>query len=215
MNPLLEPSANTDNHLIAGTLEKNCQGNLTAHFELYKRVNHLEGCIVNCGVDSQHFFISFAFLRSMMSPKKVIAFEKHCKSMYYDCSLLPFGSLGYKTKIVDINTSLIKLNLWQKGISVENEFIPNYIADAIPEYLIENPELKISFLTINLDDYEAALTSLQFFYPRLVQGGILVLDNFYKNEDDFSAVCDYFSHENIELNSFFEGKGPHFIIKQN
>ncbi len=214
MNPLLEPSANTENDLIAGTLDKSCQGKLTAHFELYKRVNHLEGSIVNCGIASQDFFISFAFLRSMMTPKKLIAFEKNSKNLYYDCTLLPFGSLIYKSSILEINTSLIKLNLWQKGISVENKFVSGYIAEAIPEYLIENPELKISFLTINMDDYESALTSLQFFYPRLVYGGIMVLDNFYKKEEDYSAVCDYFSHKNFQMKSFFERKGPHFIIKQ-
>ena len=215
MNQFLEQSANTEQSLIAGMPLSGCHGILTAYFELYKRINHLEGSIVNCGIESDDLFISFAFLRSLLNSRKLISFEKHHKYLYYDCTNLPYGSLDYRTINSDIDTSIIQLKMLQKGINNNTEFVPDYIGDAIPQYLIENPELKIAFLTINLDEYDATLTALQFFYPRLVQGGILILDNYSKQEDDFNAVNNYFIYENIEINRFFDKNGPHFLVKKH
>lgn len=214
MKSFVETSANAAKEMLAGMPAKSETGNVIAHYELYKSVNHLDGCIVNCGIASEDAFTSFAILRSMMAPKKLIAFEKHTKNLYFDNTIMPYGSLCYETKPVDTNTSLIQLRLLQSNLATNHEFIPDYIADAIPQYLIENPELKIAFLTINLDDYDATLTALQFFFPRLVQDGKLVFENFYKQEEDYHAICDYFHYESIEINNDFDNKGIHYVVKK-
>ena len=72
--------------------------------------------------------------------------------------------------------------------------------------------LKISFLALDLDNYEACLTALQFFYPRLVHGGILVFDNYYKKEEDFQAITDYFESKAIQISHLYDNNGPHFLV---
>ena len=127
MKSFVEIAANAEKEMLAGAPAKSWTENVVAYYELYKNVNHLDGCIVNCGLVSEEAFASFAILRSMMAPKKLIAFEKHTKSLYYDNSVLPYGSLCYETTPVDINTSLIQLKLLHNNVTTDNEFVPNYI----------------------------------------------------------------------------------------
>ncbi len=216
MKSYVQSPETTKQELMEMVPVNSCTGQLTAHFELYKRIYHLEGNIVNCGAFSAEHFISFAMLRSIFEcvvTKKLITFEKHHKSLYFDHTQLPNGSLFYKTEMDSFDAGVVQLSLLQQGISVCNEFVQGHVSEAIPEYLIENPELKITFLTINLDDYEGTMTALQFFYPRLVAGGILVFDNFHKNEEDYKAICDYFIYEDVWINGYGENGLPHFIVK--
>ena len=113
-----------------------------------------------------------------------------------------------------IDEELLQKKLTKKGIHNKIEFVPGNLDDSIPEYLMENPELKISYLNIDLDDYEASLVTLQFFYPRIVHGGIVILDNYYKEEEDFRAVIDYFKFSNVSINNFSINKGPHYLVRQ-
>ena len=66
---------------------------------------------------------------------------------------------------------------------------------------------------IDFDEYEATFTTLQYFYPRLVHGGILVLDNYYKKEADYDAVNDYFQHEKHKIYNFSVNKGPDYLVR--
>ena len=190
---------------------RHLHGNVTALYQLFEKVNELEGSIVNCGIATEECFNSFALLRNMKKPKKLIAFEKHTRSLYFENEPLPHGTLSYKTQTVPLNTGFMQLNLLKQNIRLDNEFVPGYISDSIPNYLIENPELKISFLTILLDDYDATMTALEFFFPRLIDGGILVLESFYKKEDDYRAVCDYFAYDKMGT-VILENNGLHYLV---
>jgi len=48
----------------------------------------------------------------------------------------------------------------------------------IPEILDQVPDQKYRFVHIDLDLYEPIITSLNYFYRRLVPGGILVIDDY-------------------------------------
>jgi len=197
--------------------EKNYSGKLVAHYELYKKISHLEGSVVKCGIAAEEGFTRFAMFRNLIGAQagqKVIAFEKFSRSLHYDQSCVETGGLQYQVKRSSIDIDRIQQKLLKKGIVEKIDFIPGNINDSIPDYLIENPEFKISFLNIDFDDYEACLTTLQFFYPRLVHGGILIFDNYYKKEEDYQAVTDYFNYSNTKICNFSINKGPHYIVRQ-
>lgn len=192
-------------------------GKLLAHYELFKRIAFLEGSIVKCGISSESSFMRFASFRNLIADQsnhKVVAFEKQTKSLYIENDKYTSCTLLYKVKSAAIDTNIIQKKLLKKGLANKIEFVPGNLGDSIPEYLMENPDFKISFLNIDLDDYETALISLQFFYPRLVHGGILILDNYYKAEEDFHAVQDYFMHNSIHLSNLSVNKGPHYLVRQ-
>lgn len=194
---------------------KNFSGKLVAHYELYKKISHLEGSIVKCGITAQDGFTKFAMFQNLILPQsvqKLIAFEKftddfsndhhsgHCKVQYQ-----------VEQSVIDLEQ--VKKELLHTGIS-DIDFVRGNPGDAIPEYLIHNPELKIAYLNIDLDDYDASITTLQFFYPRLVHGGILIFDNYYKKKEDYKAATDYFGYTNVIINNFSVNRGPHYIVRQ-
>jgi O-methyltransferase len=48
----------------------------------------------------------------------------------------------------------------------------------IPDVLSEVPEQEYRFVHIDVDLYQPTLDCLHYFYPRLVHGGIIVIDDF-------------------------------------
>ena len=84
----------------------------------------------------------------------------------------------------------------------------------IPERFKEVKNLKFSFVHIDVDLYEPTIKSLEFFFPRLENGGIIVCDDY--NSIDFngarSAWDNFFSKNKVSFN-FAPALGGSFIIK--
>lgn len=216
MKSFVEYPLDFEKMLFPDVSTKGNTGKLIAHFELYKKVSHLEGCIVKCGIAAEEGFTNFALLRNLVtSPveQKLIAFERFAKELRVTKNIHNKQALQYKIKREPIDLELLQQKLQKKGIKQEVKFIPGIIADSIPEYLMENPEMKIAYLNIDFDDYDSALTTLQYFYPRLVHGGILILDNYYKKDEDYRAVKDYFKYSNCKIFNFSVNKGPHYLVR--
>lgn len=195
---------------------KNYSGKLMPYYELYKKISHLEGSIVKCGVAAEEDFTWFVLLRNMISAhpnQRVIAFEKFAKSLYLTGNNKENSELKYQVDDLAIDVDEIQQKLLEKGITEKIEFVAGNIGDSIPEYLMENPEMKISYLNIDFDDYESVITALQFFYPRLVHGGILIFDNYYKKEEDYRAIKDYFKHSHNKIHNFAVNKSPHYMVR--
>lgn len=216
MKSFVEYPIDFEKILFPDQSDKSYSGKLVAHYELYRKVSHLEGSVVKCGIAAEEGFTRFAMLRNLIAVQpnqKVIAFEKFAKSLYLTNNTEEAGTLQYQIERTPINIDRVQQKLLKKGIKEKIEFVPGNIGDSIPEYLIENPDLKISYLNIDFDDYESALTTLQFFYPRLVHGGILIFDNYYKKEEDYNAVNDYFKYAGERIYNFSVNKGPHYLIR--
>lgn len=216
MKSFVEYPSDFEKMLFPDATDKTYSGKLVAHYELYRKVSHLEGAVVKCGIAAEEAFTRFTMLRKMIgaqATQKVIAFERFAKSLYVTRENDQVDTLQYKLKRAPIDFERLQEKLLKKGITEKVEFIPGNIGDSIPEYLMENPEMKISWLNIDFDDYESAYTSLQFFYPRLVHGGILVLDNYYKKEEDYRAVKDYFKNSTHKVYNFSVNKGPHYLVR--
>ena len=216
MKSFVEYPLDFEKMLFPGVADKTGSGKLIAHYELYRKVSHLEGCVVKCGIAAEESFTRFAVLRNLIAGtqnQKVIAFEKFAKDLYLTNSSEDTSTLQYQIKRPTIDIDRIEQKLRKKGITEKIEFIPGNIGDSIPEYLMENPEMKIAYLNIDCDDYESAFTTLQFFYPRLVHGGIVIFDNYYKMEEDYNAVRDYFKYSNNKIFNFSVNKGPHYLVR--
>lgn len=202
-----------DNFLFPQTSEKYTSGKLVVQYELLKKVRSLQGSIVKCGVSAAEGFTRFAMIKNVIANNnhKMIAFEKGGQNHpdFATVDHIPLNSL--QTKAIDYD--LLNKSLIQRGIQEKIEFVPGDISDAIPDFLIENPELKIAYLNIDLDDYDSTLTTLDFFYPRLVNGGILIFDNYYKKQAEYKAVNEYFRGTHIAISNFSGRKGPHYIIR--
>ena len=84
----------------------------------------------------------------------------------------------------------------------------------IPSRFKDVANKKFSFINIDVDLYEPTLKTLEFFYPRLVKGGIIIFDdyNFEIWEGGKKAWDDFF--KNKEYSFFYENPtGGCFLIK--
>jgi hypothetical protein len=185
---------------------------LVTCYELYKLISKLEGSIVKCGITNDEGFAYFNFFRQITQNeiRPLIAFEK-------DSSIFEFVEeknekmLAVRDRIKSETES--QRRLMQKGKMEQVDYVPGSLSESIPEYLIANPELKIALLNIDLDDYENTLTTMQYFYPRLVSGGVLAINNYCKNTGEALAMKEYFSDEDILIHCFPFASSPYYIIK--
>ena len=92
-------------------------------------------------------------------------------------------------------------------------FIKGDITQTVPRYLKTHPQLKISLLNLDTDIYEPAVTILENLYPRIVKGGVLILDDYGNFPGETKAVDDYFKNKNVEIRKFPFAMTPSYIIK--
>ncbi len=202
--------------LYPSKTDRTSSGRLAAHYELFKRIKHIDGAIIKCGINAEEGFTRFAMFRGILGhpiTQKMVAFEKF--QPVFEEEMSETGNITLKVNASRASVTIDNVQKTLKNIGINNniEFVPGSACQTIPDFLIQNPELKIALLNIDLDDYEATMTTLEFLYPRLVQGGILILDNYYKGKADRCAVDDYFAPGKVLINNFSVNKGPHYIMK--
>lgn len=175
-----------------------------------------EGVIVECGVG--HGF-SLSIL-SNISKKRIYAFDsfegfpeklsdKEDKNL---SKALKYSKWHYKL----MNIDLVKKNLLNNGIT-EIDFNERIIFKKgfFPKSF-EGFDEAISFLHLDVDLYESYKDCLEFFYPKVLKGGIVTfdeytLDNTLKEKKgwDFRgakiAIDEFLAKNNIKLNNHFTG----------
>lgn len=84
----------------------------------------------------------------------------------------------------------------------------------IPEKFNKVKDKKFSFVHIDVDLYEPTLQSLEFFFPRLIEGGIIVCDDYNSFGFDGAkkAWDEFFNKNKVKIN-FSPAVSGSFIIK--
>ena len=193
-------------------------GKLLAHYELFKMAQNIPGAIVECGVFKGISLVRFATFRSLLGnnfSKKIIGFDVFGKFPETDFR----DDKEFRQHFIDtageegIGEQQLMDVLIHKGIAKSVEMVEGDITKTIPEYVASNPELSISLLNLDTDIYEPSVTVLEFFYPRIVKGGILILDDYGTFPGETKAVDDYFKEKNVKIRKFNYSATPYYIIK--
>lgn len=126
------------------------------------------------------------------------------------------------SNVKKLDPSLIN-HIKQQFISNE-EFVKNEVLNEfkfvniykgwIPEKFHEVKNSNFSFVHIDVDLYEPTLKSLEFFFPRLLDGGIIVCDDY--NSHGFNgakkAWDEFFEEKKVKIN-FAPSLSGSFILK--
>lgn len=107
---------------------------------------------------------------------------------------------------------LLKI-LKQKKLNKKIELIKGDITKTVPKYVKGHPNLQISLLNLDTDIYEPSVTILNYLYPKIVKGGILILDDYETFPGEAKAVDDYFKDQKIEIKKFSFCMTPCYMIK--
>lgn len=192
---------------------------IIAHYELYKMIRNVPGAYVECGVLKGASFARFAMFREVLDnpfSKKLIGFDTFDK--FPETSYEP-DKKSRNTQVNaagpdSISVDQLKKVLEHKGIFKSVELVDGDITETVPKYVKDNPQLKISLLNLDTDIYEPAVTILEHLYPRITNGGILILDDYETFPGEAKAVDEYFQGKNIEIKKFSFCMTPCYIIKK-
>lgn len=191
---------------------------ILAQYELFKMAKNLPGAMVECGVFKGTSFVRFAGFRDLFGnpfSHKLIGFDT-------------FGSYPetnfeedkkYRDNFIQAagEQSISKKQLFEvlgtKGIDKNVELVEGDVMKTVPRYTKKNPHLKISLLNLDTDIYEPAFTILNYFWPRIVRGGILILDDYGAFPGETKAVDEYFKDQDVKILKFPFAMTPCYIIK--
>ena len=192
---------------------------ILAHYELFKTVLDIPGTIVECGVFKGASLARFAMFRNLFGnpfSKKIIAFDtfgefpetnfeadKNFRKNFVEAA-------GEQSIAVDQMMEVLKHKRCEQFV----ELVSGDICETIPKYIKENPELKISLLNLDTDIYEPAVTILEYLYPKIERGGILILDDYGVFPGETKAVDEYFKNKPVKIRKFPFCMTPCYIIKE-
>jgi hypothetical protein len=190
-----------------------------AHFELYKMVVDLPGAFIECGVFKGASFARFCMFRELLNnpyAKKMIAFDifGEFPGTNYEEDKIMRQRFIEEAGAQSISQEQLLEVLKHKRVERNVELVAGDITVTVPEYVEKHPELKISLLNLDTDIYEPAVTILEYFYPRLVSGGVLILDDYGTFPGETKAVDDYFADKDVQIRKFPYAMSPSYIIKK-
>ncbi|MCK4650933.1 class I SAM-dependent methyltransferase [Candidatus Babeliales bacterium] len=190
---------------------------LLAHYELYKKIVHLPGQVIEFGVYKGNSLIRFLTFREILeSPysRKVIGFDifgQFPKSQHLETDrnfVKNFEAAGGD----GISDDTLKKVLLHKEFK-NFELIKGDILETLPRYLKKHPELKISLLHIDVDVYEPTKIILEQCYDKLVPGGMIVFDDYGTVHGETKAIDEFFMNKNIKIEKNPIAHIPSFICK--
>jgi len=202
-------SKNRDSIFFAG-VDKNTARKVF-QFEKYLETKNLGGgVIVEAGVGSGEGLVFLLKLQNYFGDKRSLwAFDTFAgfpKGHQNDSDdFNKFGKPGYKKYTL----RSVKNYLKATGISDSEIEEVRFIKGFIPEtFLLFNPE-RVALLNCDLDLYEPTKQTLDFFWPRMIKGGIIMLDEYDIGQDSIKwpgakiAIDQFCEEKNIPLQRGF------------
>jgi hypothetical protein len=192
---------------------------ILAAYELYKMVCDLPGHVVECGVFKGSSLSRFAMFRSLFGnvySRKIIAFDIFDKfpEAKFQEDIRAREKFVQEAGEQSISVEQMREVLDRRGIGQNVELVPGDITLTVPDYIKNKPELKISLLNLDTDIREPAVTILEYLFPRIVRGGILILDDYGTWPGETNAVDEYFKDMHVRFQKFSFAMTPCYMVKE-
>jgi len=110
----------------------------------------------------------------------------------------------------DVPLDQVKNNMYDTGYNKEKIFfIKGDVKNTLPKFSSNS----ISLLRLDTDYYESTHYELKYLFPKLVKGGVLIIDDYDVFKGQQMAVDEYFKENNINMILHQTGGLPRFGIK--
>lgn len=192
---------------------------LLAHYELYKKVHKLDGDIFEFGVFKGVSLIQWASFRNIMGNvlnQKIVGFDTFAE--FPETNFKKDKDLRQKF-VNEAGLNSLKKNELEKifiNKGIENfDLIQGDIINTLPTYIDEHKDFRIILLHIDVDIYEPTKIILEKLYDKVVNGGIIILDDYRVFPGETKAVDDFIKNKDVKVEQLsFSKKRPSFIIKK-
>jgi len=201
-----------------------------AHYELFRKTIELPGDIVELGVYRGASLMTWANLLEVTNmgdrAKQVIGFDnwegfkKFHEKDGKPCERTNKVIGGYNAGIFrEILVDAIKIYDKDRFIPYKPRIIliDGDIEETVPKFIEENPGLRICLLHVDCDIYEPTKTGLEYLWPRIVKGGVVIFDDYGVRpwEGESTAVDEYFADKDVEIKRFNWAQSPGaYVVKE-
>lgn len=180
-------------------------------YERYLQTLNLKnGVIVEAGVGSGGGLNYFLKLQRNFGDKRIIfafdSFQGFPKGHFNDSEeFRKFGKPGYREYTIDF----IKNSLKSCGVSDQELSRVKFRKGFIPGSFEMFPSERVALLNCDLDLYESTKDTLNFFWNRMLVGGIVMLDEYDIDQDQIKwpgakiAVDEFCREHGIEVHRGF------------
>ncbi len=201
-----------------------------AHYEFFRMVMDLPGDIVELGVyrgTTLMTWANFLEIRNMG--------DRHKQVFGFD-NFSGFSALtdkdGKKDKSIHKDVGGFDSSVFEEiiedAIAVfdQDRFIPHKprvklikgnIEDTVPEFVQNNPGLRICLLHFDADMYNPTSVGLEYFWPLMVPGGVVLFDEYGIRpwEGESRAVDEFFADKKIKIRRLDWSPSPGgYVIKE-
>lgn len=166
------------------------------NLRLIHKYKHVKGCVVECGVwrggmsaavssimpnKTFYLFDSFEGLPEVQEVDGVAAalWQKNKKGESY-----------FDNCRAEINEAEAAMNI----VGAEYKIVKGWFADTLPNYSFNE---SISVLRLDGDWYESTMDCLISLYPKVAEGGLIIIDDYCVWDGCTKAIHDYFSKNQI------------------
>jgi len=177
-------------------------GKFVTHLDLYRQIMNLPGDIVECGVFRANSFMRFAKLRALLEnawSRRIVGFDTFGDfpqaSIDADKSqrdaFVAETDGGHSIALDDLRDLL-----QSQGLAENLDLVPGDLVSSAPFYVNKRPQMRVALLHVDVDLYEPTKAALETFYPLMVSGGIVILDDYGAFPGANRAIEEYFSGDN-------------------
>jgi hypothetical protein len=203
-------------------------GKLLSLYEAYRLVTELPGSVVELGVFKGESLLFFAKLMELLNVNdrsaRVIGFdnfagfpalraEDGAADARVDKRVGGWSSAGHREELLALINAFDHDRL--AGHKARVELVEGDIAETVPAYAASPPGLRIKLLNLDCDLYEPTLAGLRHLYPLVVEGGVVLLDEygFEQFPGESKAVEEYFGGAMpvIRKFPFYSNPGGYFV----
>lgn len=204
--------------------DRNLFNKLYSRIKFYEMVKGKSGDIIECGIFKGSGMLSWLKILDMNEPnsiKKVIGFDffdseflKNLDGIDKETMTEVFTRCDIKND--DITLSGIRSKIINSGFSEEKfDLVKGDIIKTSSEYIKDKPGLRISILYMDLDLDEPTYQTLNNLWDNIVDGGIVVFDEYgYHNWSESRAADRFCREKNIELIATKVKAPTAYIIKK-
>jgi hypothetical protein len=206
--------------------DRNVFNKLYSKFMFYNMTKHLSGDIIECGVFKGSGLLAWLKILDMHEPnsiKKAIGFDffdpnfvdkinneidkETMKQVFSRCNDLDKDELsisGVRQKINNANINDSKFELVEGDIiKTSKDFVDN------------RPGFRISILNMDLDLDDPTYLALNAFWPRIVDGGIVIFDEYaYHSWSEANAVDKFVKEKRLFLHRTNIKTPTAYLIKE-
>ena len=156
-------------------------------YELFRKVLHVHGSIVECGVLYGGGLMAWAQLSEIFEPlnhlRNIIGFDTFAG--FVSVSEMDNTGTAFQGKkgglAIDTYDDLLKsITLYNKNRFLNHiekvKLVKGDVAESLPKFLEVNPHLVVSLLYLDFDIYEPTVVALKHLMPKIPKGGIIAFD---------------------------------------